>query len=362
MGILRNPNEENYVGGRKHFKDVIKNTGSPDALICLAGEEDFNNNSVLIVEASQEAVFMNGGLVERVLPEGRYVLNTNNYPFLSRLRNMLSGGVSTYHCKIYFIKKSVIKEMFWGTDSYIQVRDPNLGIQTELSARGSYKFRVRDSDKFLVRLTGSNVKEFGESDLIQFFRSQFMSYIKSVLAKVIAESQREILGINARQMELAKEILPYMETALKEYGLELVDFSIESIDIVDDDNRRNIEAGYAGILIAKSRAQGEKIASDTLGISYFDKRTLDILQDMANNPGAGGMSGMAGVGAGMAAGEWMYKLLSGMNGQSQNPAEQDAGVGEEKLERLKALLEKGLISQEKYEEAAEEVVRTIVSG
>ena len=34
MGIIKkNPNEINYVGGKKHWTDVIKNTGPADALI-----------------------------------------------------------------------------------------------------------------------------------------------------------------------------------------------------------------------------------------------------------------------------------------------------------------------------------------
>ncbi len=45
----KNPNEELYTGGKKHFADVIKNTGPGELLIWLNGEEDFNTNSTLIV-------------------------------------------------------------------------------------------------------------------------------------------------------------------------------------------------------------------------------------------------------------------------------------------------------------------------
>ena len=52
----RNPNEINYVGGKKHWTDVIKNTGDGNLLIWLNGEEDFNTNSTLIVAESEEAL------------------------------------------------------------------------------------------------------------------------------------------------------------------------------------------------------------------------------------------------------------------------------------------------------------------
>lgn len=394
MGIFRNENESSYASGRKHFTDVIKNTGDPSALISLAGEEDFNDNSTLVVDESQEAIFMNGGIIERVFPAGTYVLNTNNYPFLSRLANMFSGGVSRYNCKIFFIKKSLVKEFYWGTDSPVQVRDPNLGIQTELSARGAYKVRVENSEIFLTKLAGSNMRSFGEEELIPYFRSQFASYIKSTIAKVIMESNQEILGINARQIELAKMIAPHIAGALNVYGLSLVDFSIESIDIANDENRKNIEAGYAGLIISRSHAQGDKIAAEELGMSYLDKRTLDILQDIANNPGAGGIaSAGVGVGAGMATGEWMYKLLSSMNshpfggqnnGQSMHqskPVQEESererrfvqktkeqtqqpkvDANREKLRYLKQLLDEGLITQEKYDLAEDAVLQKIISG
>lgn len=387
MGILKNANEVNYAGGRKHFTDVIKNQGKSSDLIYLAGEEDFNNNSTLIVDESQEAIFMKDGLIHRIFPAGSYVLNTENYPFLSRLRNMMSGGVSTFNCKVYFVKKSLVKEFYWGTDSPVQVRDPNLKIQTELSARGAYKVRVTNSEYFLTRLTGSQIRNFTDDELTQFFRSQFLAYIKSTVAKVIMESDQEILGINARQMELAGLIAPYIARALEPYGLSLVDFSIESIDIAGDENRQNIEAGYAGLILSKVHAQGEKLAAEELGLSYIDKRTLDILQDIAQNPGAGGTAAAgAGIGAGMAAGEWMYRLLSGMKPQPfdnyggygagpepqqapprrfmQKPVQEEArsavDPGEEKLTKLKNLLDKGLITQEKYDMAVEEVLKKIL--
>lgn len=389
MGIFRNANEVNYASGRKHFTDVIKNQGRPSDLIYLAGEEDFNNNSTLIVDESQEAIFMKDGLIHRIFTPGSYVLNTDNYPFLSRLRNMMSGGVSTFNCKVYFVKKSLVKEFYWGTDSAIQVRDPNLKIQTELTARGAYKVRVVNSEYFLTRLTGSQIKNFTDDELTQFFRSQFLAYIKSTVAKVIMESNQEILGINARQLELAERIAPSIENALEPYGLKLVDFSIESIDIAGDENRKNIEAGYAGLILSKVHAQGEKLAAEELGLSYLDKRTLDILQDIAQNPGAGGTAAAgAGIGAGMAAGEWMYRLLSGMKQQPfdnydgfgagrepqqapprsfvQKPAQTNAppavDPGEEKLTKLKNLLDKGLLSQEKYDLAVEEVLQQILNS
>jgi hypothetical protein len=62
----KNPNETAYVGSKKHWADVIKNSGPGELLIWRQPEEDFNTNSTLIVMPGEEAIFIKGGVVEQV--------------------------------------------------------------------------------------------------------------------------------------------------------------------------------------------------------------------------------------------------------------------------------------------------------
>ena len=58
MGLFdRNPNEAAFVGGKKHWADVIKNSAPGELLIWRQPEEDFNTNSTLIVMPGEEAIF-----------------------------------------------------------------------------------------------------------------------------------------------------------------------------------------------------------------------------------------------------------------------------------------------------------------
>ena len=158
MGLFdRNPNESAYVGGKKHWTDVIKNSGPGDLLIWRQPEEDFNTNSTLVVMPGEEAIFIKGGTIEQTFDNGTYKLSTENYPFISRLRNAFSGGVSTFNCVVYFVRKAHSMEIFWGTDSPIQVRDPVMQIATSVQARGSYKVQVDDPGKLLAKMVGNNV-------------------------------------------------------------------------------------------------------------------------------------------------------------------------------------------------------------
>ena len=98
----------------------------------------------LIVMPGESAVFVNGGVIEQIFRNGTYKLTTQNYPFITRLRNYFSGGVSVFNAVVYFVKIAHSIEILWGTTSPIQVRDKILGIATKLRARGSYKVQISE--------------------------------------------------------------------------------------------------------------------------------------------------------------------------------------------------------------------------
>jgi len=118
MSIWKNSNETAYAGGKKHWADVIKNSGDGNLLIWRQTEEDFNTNSTLIVMPGEEAIFIKGGTIEQTFDNGTYKLSTNNYPFISRLRNVFTGGVSTFNCVVYFVRKAHRKENISWTSSW----------------------------------------------------------------------------------------------------------------------------------------------------------------------------------------------------------------------------------------------------
>ena len=289
----KNPNEASYTGGAKHWADVIKNTGSGDLLIWRQPEEDFNTNSTLIVMPGEEAIFVKGGNIEQIFDEGTYKLSTENYPFISRLRNAFTGGISTFNCVVYFVRKAHSMEIYWGTDSPIQVRDPVMRLATSVVARGAYKVSIGNPGKFLSKMVGNNIFSLTPDELNNYFASEFTQYIKSAIARSIRNSNQEILGICAEQDILASEITPVLQNVFDGYGINLVNFSIMAIDIPEDDpNRQVLEKAFA-----------DSGVMNILGENWARQQSAEILRDLANNPGAGGVAAAgAGIGMGMAAG------------------------------------------------------------
>lgn len=322
MGLFsKNPNEVNFTGGKKHWTDVIKNTGPGDLLIWRQPEEDFNTNSTVVVMPGEEAIFVKGGVIEQVFDNGTYKLSTENYPFISRLRNAFSGGISTFNCVVYFVRKASGLEMRWGTESPIQVRDPVMQIMTSLQARGAYKVQVEDGAKFLTKLLGNNIQFLMQEELDNFFISEFQQHIKVTIAKYVKNSQEEILGICAEQDVLAEKIKPALQEILDDYGLRLMSFSIMGLDIPQDDpNRAQLEEAFA-----------KKGVVNILGNDWGRVQASEILRDLANNPGAGGMAAAgAGMGMGMAAGgvfSGMAQQMFAPMDQTQNNIQQNISQG-----------------------------------
>ena len=314
MSLFRNPNEANYQGGKKHILESLKNSGPAGVLVWKQPEEDFNTHSVLTVNPGEEAVFVKNGEIVQVFPNGRYTLSTENYVFLSRLRNMLSGGISTFNCFVYFVRKADTQEILWGTDSPIQLRDPVQQIATSIKARGSYKIMVDDSVKFITRLMGTNLVQLKPGDLERYFSNQFQQSIKSTIAKGLKSSNEELLGICAELDTFAEKITPAIAQMLAEYGLKLQNFSISAMDIPEDDpNRQILEGAYA-----------RKREFDVMGDRYQTIKGMEIMHDIANNEGqAGGMAGMgAGLGMGMGMGGAFGQMAGNMfqqNPYGQNP-------------------------------------------
>ncbi len=383
MGLFdRNPNEQNYVGGKKHWTDVIKNSGPGELLIWRQPEEDFNNNSTLIVMPGEYSIFINEGKVEQVFENGTYKLDTKNYPFISRLKNAFSGGISTFNCVVYFVRKSDSEEIKWGTDSPIQVRDKVWGIRTDAKVRGAYKVKIINPSLFLTKLIGNNVLSQEQIDLNKYFSSELQGKIKTAVSKFLNGLEQELIGIDAYLDDLSTKIEPNINEALSDYGLECVKFSLEAIDI-DATKYDALDASQIELIARQRGYQGDKSGLEILGDDWAKTQGYNLLKDLANNPNSGGAAATgAGLGMGIgAAGAFgsiaqqvFAPTVNAINGANQNTRgnqsrrfqqRNDSNSGNdqnkkgdpmESLKKLKELLDAGLIEQSEYDNKKTEIL------
>lgn len=353
MSIFKkNPNETAFAGGRKHWADVIKNTGSGDLLIWRQPEEDFNTNSTLIVMPGEEALFIKGGQIEQVFGSGTYKLSTNNYPFISRLVNAFTGGISTFNCVVYFVRKADSEEIRWGTRSPIQVRDKVWGIRTDAKARGAYKVRITNPAVFLEKLVGNNVFYQQQSDLNKYFAEEFQGVIKTAVSKFLNVLDRELIGIDSCLEEIASGVEPLIDEALGEYGVKCSRFSLSGLDI-DTTKYDTIDESQMELIAAKRKFMGDKAGIDILGDDWGKVQSAEILKTLASNDSGGIAAAGAGIGMGLGVTE-TFGAVSGQVFEKTKPADTEDAM--ETLSKLKKMLDAGLINQEEYDNKKAEIL------
>ncbi|MBQ9311309.1 MAG: SPFH domain-containing protein [Bacteroidales bacterium] len=349
MGLFnnRNENESAYVGGKKHWVDIIKNSGDGDLLIWRQPEEDFNTNSTLIVMPGEEAIFVKGGVIEQTFTNGTYKLETQNYPFISRLRNAFSGGVSTFNCVVYFVKTTHSQEIDWGTMSPIQYFDDTFG-NLNVKSYGAFKVHINNPSKFLTKLIGNNVDFETQQGLKKYFANEFQMHIVNSLSQTLDNlkaSGKVIFETVRNTVEIASAIEPHIAEIIAAYGLSLDAFSVASCKAVSDDPE-----------IQKMIT--DRARMNYLGQNWAAQQQVDILKNMSNNPGAGGIAAMgAGMGMGFASGGVLGNMAQQtMQGQTIANPTTVANPTMEKLKQLKEMLDMGLISQADFDAKKSEIL------
>lgn len=344
----KNKNESAFVGGEKHWVDVIKNTGDGNLLIWRQPEEDFNTNSTLIVMPGEQAIFINQGNIEQVFSSGTYKLSTENYPFISRLRNVFSGGVSTFNSVVYFVRDAVSKEIEWGTMQPIRYGDPMLG-PVNIKAGGAYKIQISNPQKFLTKLIGNNIDFETQNGLNQYFANEFAMHIADSINKTLqtlqAQNYKEVFHYVGNLLDFAKSVEPQIQLIMDDYGLRLKAFSISRCkDEYEDPEVQKM-------ITDKKRMQ-------YLGGGWAAQQQVDIMKNVSTNEGAGGI---AAVGAGLGVGLGMSGAFGEMAQQvvSQNQQSSSANTVVEKLKKLKEVFELGLISQAEFDVKKQELLSQI---
>lgn len=303
----KNPNEAAYGGGRKHFVDVIKNQGNPTDIIFRNPEEDFNVGSTLIVNEAEEALFCKDGMIEDVFPGGRYVLDTENYPFISSLFNIVSGGISSFNCLVFFVRLTNSARIGWGTPSPIQVYDANYDMVAHVQASGSYIFRVTDSKLLWRKLFGGNNAGRMKAGYVQDqLQGVINEEIMSVVASTMEDSGKPLMALCSRVKQFREMMEPRLVELFMDYGLSLEQLSIETLRIPSNDPYMQLKNDLARreqeqrVAIA-SRARQQRAAMDELGGAWAAQQQVDVMQAMARNPAGGAAGAAAGIGMGLGA-------------------------------------------------------------
>ena len=304
--------------------DVLKYEGDNETIIWKHDKEDFNIGTQLIVHESQEAIFfMNGQALDVFDKAGKYTLDTDNLPIISKMINLATNGKTQFHCEVYFINKVEHLGMKWGTDNKIQFLEPQYNFPLSIGANGELSITINNGKKLLLKLVGTE-DYLSKNQLISYFKSFLLIHLKPYLSKYIKENKINIFEIDENLEDISKNIKKMLDIDFDEYGIDLKKFFITSI--VKPEGEQQYEKfkelyfrEYADIAEAKLnqkvgiinqeteskkmiiKAEGIAEKRKKEGYSYQEERSYDVAEKIAENEGTGNFSS-AGIGLGIMTG------------------------------------------------------------
>ena len=296
--------------------EVVKFDGNSKIFAWKYPNEELGTWTQLIVNESQEVVFLKGGQALDVLGPGRHTLDTANIPFISKLINLPFGGRSPFTAEVWYINKASNLDIKWGTPTPIQIQDPKYGVFVPVRANGIFGVRIKDSKKFLVKIVGT-LNVFNEDYLVKYFRGIYITKVKDIISSYFIKKRISILEVNAYIDEISNYMKEAMLPTMDEYGIEFLTFNVNEVSIPEEDSA-----------VKKLKdALAKKAEMNIIGYDYRQERSFDTLQEVANNSGSGssfinaGMGLGIGVGMGSGMGNSFSSMMNNINTENSKTNE-----------------------------------------
>lgn len=283
--------------------DRVKYDGPANVLVWRYPPDDLSWGTQVIVNQSQEAIFFSGGAAQDVLGPGTHTLRTANIPLLRGIIKAPFGGETPFAAEVYYVNKAVNLDVKWGTNNPIPVLDPKFNVFLPVRAFGQFGIQISDSRAFVTQLSATN-PSFTSDQLSNYFRGVLLTKAKDYIAETIVKQKINLLEISAHLEDMSSGIQAKLEGEFAKYGVKLVNFYLNSVDVPEDDDT----------VVRLKKMLADRAELDILGDKYQQKRTFDVMEKAAGNEGGGAGAGM-GMGMGLGAGMGMGQMMGGAMGQ-----------------------------------------------
>ena len=325
--------------------DRVNWAGRPDVLAWRYPSDELSTWTQLIVNESQEAFLVRGGVYEGPFGAGRHTLTTENIPLLGKAIGLPFGGKSPFTAEVWFVNRATNLDVRWGTPDPIQLQDPMYKVMVSVRAFGQYGVRIVDSKRFLLKLVGT-LKQFDVATLSEYLRGAFITRIKTGIANAIISEGKSVLDISTQLDSLSEKLKLSLGAEMLEYGIALSQFNIHSINVPEDDSAMQ----------SLKTALAKRAEMGIVGFNYQQERSFDVMETAAGNEGgAGAMIGTGlGLGIGVGIGPQMGQAFGQAASQMQTappPPSTPSMSPAERIQHLKELAElkaQGILSDEEF--------------
>jgi membrane protease subunit (stomatin/prohibitin family) len=337
---------------RKGLIDVVKYNGKSDEIIWKFPYENISTAAQLVVNQSQEAVFVKGGAVCDIFGPGTKTLSANNIPILQKLINLPFGGKTPFTAEVWFVSKTIRRNLKFGTPAPIDLLDPLYNVSIPVRSFGEYGIQVTDSSMFLTQMVGT-LHLFTTDDIIAQFQSLIARKLSTCISKFVVRQKVTVVEISAYLDEVSNFVRDAINEEFSQYGLRVTNFDVASINFNKEDPNVN------KILDSQSEAAKRRME----GYSYQQERQFDVMEGAANNEGGAGQMMGAGMGLGMgfgvggAFGQQMGNIAGVMNQPAPPPPPTAAMYhvminnvqqGPYDMQTIQQMIQNGQITRESY--------------
>ena len=308
--------------------------------------DEIKNNSSLIVDPGLAAIFVHNWKIEAIETNSwKWSLETDNIPFVSSLKNFMSGFETHDKAQIYFVKTNKITNQKWGTPNFITYIDPSYNFPVELRAFGNFTFRISDIENFWTNYVANQAEV-----LVDDIRMVIVDMIAQTIASLFARKKISYNEIDAYTVDIANELLEATKVDFAKLGLELTDFRIEDINFTEKTQSfiDKVTDKAAQVAAIKKTWNIDNVSMN----NYAKIEQLDAMKKAAES--WGGASDMMWAWIWMAM--WMNMANNMQNTQNNQKVEESL---EDKLAKLKWLFDKGLITEEEYKAKKSEVLNKL---
>lgn len=291
---------------------------SEEMLVWRYPGEQLRLGSQLVVNQSQEAVFVKKGEALDVFGPGTHTLSTGNLPLLHRLVNLSFGGDTSFTAEVWFVNKTVKRDLKWGTKAPIPIIDSVYNYTVNVRAYGRWGLRITDSRSFVTQMVGT-LKMADTARIEEYFIIEIDQKFSDALSEFFESEKSSVFQANAQLNELSTFTGNAVTREFQRYGIEIVNFNIERISIPEEEMEK-----FQELL-------GKRMESDQIG--------------------------GAGVPADQQVGQSPPRPPQDLPQERPKPEtsdETDALVA--KLKALKKMLEDELITNEEYEAKKKEIL------
>ncbi len=315
--------------------------------------EDLKIGTQVIVNQGQEVIFVKGGQALDLLEPGTHTLSTGNIPLLNKLINLPFGGDTPFTAEVWYINKTVKRDLKWGTPSPIQIMDSTLGFPVSVRSFGKWGARIENSRSFVSQIVGSQLKA-DDTKINDYFIGEIIQKLSNIIATAINVNKISILQITSSLNELSKFASELMKKEFERFGLEIVNFNIESINIPEEEMVK-IQNVFEKTLEAK------ELSKVQIGGAFSAIKTFEVLNAAADNQsdGGGGVGGFLGAGIGIGAGLPLGSQMGQKLDITGNQSKENKTEPSDRIKKLKDMLDQGLITEDQFNQKREEILKDL---